>query len=435
LYPILFEIPNRSALPAEIVAVEVVLGIACLLAWMALRTRAPKGWAATLLSTGAILVALHFLLSWFMGSGPITIYSFGVVIILGFLAGVRFLTAQTDRLGLPTQKVFDWGFWLLLTGIVGARVLYALLNYDEFEGKALEIFAIWKGGLVWYGGLIPTVFVGIWLLRRYELPVLSCCDAAAVALMLGLGIGRWACLLAGDDYGKPTDLWFGIRFYNERSLVVLGAPELRGVALHPTQLYMSVNALWLFFGLEWIRRRAKYAGQAFAALLILYSVTRALLIEPFRGDFVERNPGYGKHAAARLAVEREGDGPAIVLPRGAAVSGDGREGRLLGEIRLGAGEKSAMGWAMSNAPVKKTEMAALHAGLMPWKIDRVEGLEGATARTVRTRLYRSDLPSPPGYVSISQWISVGVVVAGVAIWLLARRLQKPGFSDAVAARS
>jgi len=181
LYPILFEIKNRAALSTEFLAVEVVLGIVCLLGWLALRARAPTGWAATALSTGAILVGLHFLLSWFMKDQPIRIYTFGVVIIVGFLAGIRFLTKQTDRLGIPSQKIFDWGFWLLLTGIIGSRLLYVFLNADEFEQNKLTIFAIWNGGLVWYGGLIPAVVVAVVLLARWRLPVLLVCDACAAA--------------------------------------------------------------------------------------------------------------------------------------------------------------------------------------------------------------------------------------------------------------
>lgn len=442
MHPILFEIPNRATLPAEVIAIEVVLGLVCLLGWLALRARAPGGWAVTTLSTGAILVGLHFLLSWFMKDQggtpqPIRIYTFGVVIIVGFLAGVRFLTKQTDQLGIPSQRIFDWAFWLLLSGIIGSRLLYAFLNYEEFAKNKLQIFAIWNGGLVWYGGLIPAVVVALVLLGAWRIPVLIVCDAASSVLMLALGIGRWACLLAGDDYGMPTDHWFGIRFYGG-----LVPKELQGVLLHPTQLYMSVNALWLFFVLELVRRRSKYAGQAFAGLLIGYSLTRAFLIEPVRGDFVERNPGYGKYVAVHFLVERIGDGPEITIPRGAAISGGGRTGRVLGaattvkpyaaarDIILPAGQKAAEGWAISDDPVPADQVAAMR--MIQWPADRIEGLEGATVRGLTTRPYNSDLPKPPGYVSTSQWISIGVVLSGVAILLISRRLRRPGFADAVA---
>jgi hypothetical protein len=273
------------------------------------------------------------------------------------------------------------------------------------------------------------------------------CDACAVAIMLALGIGRWACLLAGDDYGKPTELWLGIRFYSG-----LVPQELWGVPLHPTQLYMSVNALWLFFVLEWIRRRATWAGQAFGAMLILYAATRAFLIEPYRGDFVERNPAYAKHVVAEIVVERTGDGPAITLPRGAVVSGGGRTGRILGgldpkglvkgtdkhlvrpiDVTLAEGQQKVRCFAISDEPLTPAETAAIHR--FQWPVDRIEGLEGATARTDDVQPYRSHLPQPPDYVSTSQWISFLVALGGVVILLAGRRLRQPGFTDAVAARA
>jgi phosphatidylglycerol:prolipoprotein diacylglycerol transferase len=445
LHPILFEIPNRSTLATEIVVVELVVGIVCLLGWLALRARAPAGWAATTLSTVAILVGLHFVLSWFMKGDPIKIYTFGVVIIVGFLAGARYLSSQTDKLGIPSQTMFDWAFWLLVTGIVGSRILYALLNYEEFEQNKLQVFAIWNGGLVWYGGLIPAVIAGVLLLVKWKLPVLPLCDACAVAIMLALGIGRWSCLLAGDDYGKPTELWQGIRFYS--GLVPEG---LKGIPLHPTQLYMSVNALWLFLVLEWIRRRSSYAGKTFAMMLILYAATRAFFIEPFRGDFVERNPSWKKHVAAQLKVERPADGPAVTIRRGTAVSGGGRTGRVLGgawatgdsyddngkaaprDVVMADGQVGARLWVVSDAPLSKAEAAAFHR--LQWAVDRIEGHEGVKVTVLEVRAYGSDLPSPPGFVSTSQWISILVAGGGVLILVIARKLRQPGFADSVAAR-
>jgi phosphatidylglycerol:prolipoprotein diacylglycerol transferase len=439
MFPILFKIPNISTMAGELVVVEVVLGAVCLLCWIALKMRNSSGWAISVFSTGAILVGLHLLLSVVMEKDrPVTIFSFGVVIILAFLAGVYFLTRQTARLHLPTNKVFDWAFWLLVTGIVGSRFLFAFLNYELFQEDKLQIFKIWNGGLVWYGGLIPAVALGVWLVRRYKLPVFHVVDACAVALMLALGIGRWACLMAGDDYGARTDLWLGIRFYHPECLI---PRELRGELLHPTQLYMSLNALWLFVILEAIRRRARFAGQAFAWMLILYAVTRFVVIEPFRGDFVERNPGWGKHVAVSVAVEKGQDTAAVRLERGATVTGaGGRTGRLLEDLDLDAGQARGSVWALSDEPAKPEAPASPlfretgRIGAPPaWPIATVEGLGNeASLRAAGERWYGSDLPPPPGYVSTSQWISLLVVAAGIGILLLARRLDVPGYTEAVA---
>jgi len=438
MFPILFKIPNISTMAGEIIVVEVVVGAVCLLCWIALKLRNSSGAAISIFSTAAILVGLHLLLSTVMERDrPITIFSFGVIIILAFLAGVYFMTRQTARLQLPTHKVFDWAFWLLVTAIVGSRVLFAFLNYEEFQDDKLLILKIWNGGLVWYGGFIPGAILGVWLLRRYELPVLHVTDACAVGLMLALGIGRWACLMAGDDYGARTDAWMGIRFYHPECLI---PDALRGESLHPTQLYMSLNALWLFFIVETIRRRARFAGQAFAWMLILYAVTRFVVIEPFRGDFVERNPGWGKHFAVAITVAKDEESAPVRLERGATVTGaEGRTGRLLEDLELDEGRTQGTVWALSDEPAKpKASVSPLlreagRKGRPPrWPIATVEEL-GTEVRitSAEPRWYQSDLPPPPGYVSTSQWISLLVVAAGIGILLLVRRLNVPGYAEAV----
>jgi len=446
VFPVLFQIPNAKTMAGELLVLEVVVGIASLLVWIALKLRRSESWVGGAASTVAILLMLHVGLSLFMkteGGEPkdIPIYSFGVVIILAFLAGAYFMMRQTDKLGLDRAKVFDWGFWLLVVGIVGARLFYAFLNWDSFTQDKWALLRIWEGGLVWYGGLIPAAVAAFILLTRYKLPVLPVADVAAVALMLSLGIGRWACLLAGDDYGSPTDSWLGIRFYHPQALIPMelrGTAEHAAVALHPTQLYMSVNCLWLFFVLEWIRRRARWAGQTVAWMLVLYAVTRALLIEPFRGDFVERNPAWGKHVAAELTVAKDGGAPAVHVPRGAAASSEKRAGSLLSDLDLPAGKAKARVWVLSDAPAAPLTSAMPTVGgrkgdeaVPPWPVTRIEGLPpGADIEVGAVRWYRSDLPQPPGYVSTSQTISIGVVAAGLLLLWFVRRLRMPAVPDA-----
>jgi len=411
---------------------EIIIGVACLLAWLALHLRGRKDWIAATLNMGAFLVGLHLALSYFM-NGPITIFSFGVVIIFAFFIGTRYMLMQTRQLGIDDKKIFDWAFWLLVSGIVGARVLYAYLNYDHFAQSKWEILRIWNGGLVLYGGLIPGVIVAVTLAVRSKLPLGHITDIGLLGAILGLGIGRWACLLAGDDYGKPTDAWLGIRFYHEDSLI---PSQLRGVPLHPTQMYMSLNCLWLFFLVETFRRKARWAGQAFGWLLIGYAVTRAAFIEPFRGDFVERNPGYARYVAAQVVIDKDEDSPAVSLKRGNAVRGTGgRTGVLLGDLELPAGKTSGYVYAISDEPAEARKEAFFRGGAPEWTLTTVDGLQDGVelARADSSRWYHSDLPQPPGYVSTSQWISIFVCLAGIAVLLLARAAKVPGFREAVAA--
>jgi phosphatidylglycerol:prolipoprotein diacylglycerol transferase len=432
VFPILFRIPRFGDLSTGTIVLELALGAACLLGWLYLRTKGRKEGLASWLNLGAFLVVAHVVFSQWI-EGKITIFTFGVVIIVAFFVAITYILRHTRRMGLDDKKVFDFAFWMLVVGIVGSRFLYAYLNFDEFSGKKWEIFKIWHGGLVWYGGMIPAIPVGIYLLRRARMPVLAMCDVCGAALMLALGIGRWACFLAGDDYGRPTDLPWAITFYNPECLVADG---LLGVPLHPTQMYMSLNAIWIFYFTDLVRRRSKYAGQAFAFMLAAYAVGRGLFIEPFRGDFVERNPGWRHHLASMLRIEKGEGTPAVELKRGAAVSSkEGIRGRLLGDLSLPAGAASGEVSAISDDPVRGGGAGPLqNAYAPPWEIAEVEGLPAgasvearpvATPGRGRSGWYDSHLPVPPGYVSTSQWISVLVVGGAVLAWLTARRLRVP----------
>jgi len=437
VHPVLFEIPNAwKEMAGGALVLEIVLTVGSLLGWIALSLRGRKTWVASALNLAAFVGGAHLLLSFVMER--ITIYSFGVVIIAGFLAGSAYLLRLTRPLRLPDKRLFDFAFWMLVVGIVGSRLLYAALNWDDFSTKKGEIFRIWNGGLVWYGGMIPAVLVGLALLARYRLPILTVADIAAAAVMLALGIGRWACFFAGDDYGRPArDLPWAIAFTHPRSLV---APDLRGVPLHPTQLYMSLKALWIFFAVDWVRRRARHAGMAFGAMLILYAVARAALIEPFRGDFVERNPGYGDRLAIRLTLEKGAGTAPVHLARGTPVSDPSRAipGVLLSDLDLPEGEARGHVFAMSDASFRDRRDAR-----PDWRVESVAGLPEGVAVASDTRTsesglphargwYGSHLPRPPGYVSTSQWISVAVVLAGLGVLLLGRRLGAPGYAAALA---
>ncbi len=308
MFPVLFEIPNAwSMMSSSARWIEIAIGAACGIGWLVMVARGRKNWLTSTLNMGAFLVILHLVLSLVMAekepdgtlaATPITIFSFGVVIILAFFVATAYMLRQTRRLKIEDRKILDWAFWMLVCGIVGSRLLYAYINYDHFQQNKAEIFKIWHGGLVWYGGLIPGVLIGAYLLRKHKMPVLHVADIGAAAVILALGVGRWACLLAGDDYGRETEGWFGIRFYHEQSLIPEG---LRGKLLHPTQMYMSVMCLWIFCAVEWIRRRARFAGQGLAAMLILYAVGRGALIEPVRGDSFIRHK-------ARPVAKHNGNG-------------------------------------------------------------------------------------------------------------------------------
>jgi len=130
------------------------------------------------------------------------------------------------------------------------------------------LFKIWEGGLVFYGGLIASVLVAIWFLKKYRISFWKYADFFAPALALGHAIGRQGCFLAGCCYGRPllVSAWFSVTFpTNINSLAPAGIP------LYSTQLMESLGEFLIFLGLAWGLRRKKFDGQIFILYLMIYA--------------------------------------------------------------------------------------------------------------------------------------------------------------------
>jgi phosphatidylglycerol:prolipoprotein diacylglycerol transferase len=228
----------------------------------------------------------------------IRLYSFGLMVALGFLAANAWVLRRAEREGLERDKVSGVLVSALLVGIVGARLLYVAINWDEFAGSPLGFFRIWQGGLVWYGGLLAAFPFGVWAILRKRLPLWRTADLVVTGLMLGLAIGRIGCLLAGDDYGEVTDVPWAIVFPDHpRSLL---PQELVGKPLHPTQIYMSLNGLFLFGIGNLVRSRRRFDGQTTFTLTLIYAFTRSF-IELYRGD-VERGIAFGLSTSQWISI-------------------------------------------------------------------------------------------------------------------------------------
>ncbi|MGE5173124.1 MAG: prolipoprotein diacylglyceryl transferase [Betaproteobacteria bacterium] len=216
-------------------------------------------------------------LNWVIGPIPIRLY--GLMIGLGFILGVYLAARQAKKEGVNPDRVLDLGVYMLLMAIVGSRFLFVLTNLQEFADKPLDAFAIWKGGLVFYGGVLAAVPVGIWYVKRHSLPVWKTADITAPSISLGHAFGRLGCFFAGCCYGAPCSTSIGITFSDPHSLAPLGVP------LYPTQL-MESSGEFLIFGMLLLLRRSKtFDGQLFWLYGLFYAVLR-FVIEFFRGDAV-----------------------------------------------------------------------------------------------------------------------------------------------------
>ena len=185
--------------------------------------------------------------------GPVQVYSYGVMLALAFLAAAFLAKRRASALGMKGDDILDLCVWLIVSGLIGGRLLFVLLNLDYYRENPFDALKLWQGGLVWYGGLIAAVLATVIFLSAKKMPILKTCDLMAPYVALGQSIGRIGCFLNGCCYGK---------------------------AGHPTQLYESAAMFAVFLIL---RKRTPANGRTFFLYLILYSCIR-FAIEFLRGD-------------------------------------------------------------------------------------------------------------------------------------------------------
>ena len=218
--------------------------------------------------------------------GGIRIYTYGVLVATAFMMGILWTIHETRQLPLgqkntiKPEQVTDLAFYIILAALIGSRILYVLVDWNRYVSHPLDIFKIWEGGLVFYGGLIGAIFVSLYYLRKHHLGFLKVADLFMPGVALGHAIGRLGCLASGCCYGRVTHSAFSILFPQSRFTL---APP--GIPLFPSQPLESAVELGIFFLLILIRKGKKFDGQVFLVYLILYSISRSIL-EIFRGDSV-----------------------------------------------------------------------------------------------------------------------------------------------------
>lgn len=210
--------------------------------------------------------------------GPIRIYAYGVALVLAFLLGT-WLAARAarawphGRAALTPAQVVDLTCYSLLGGILGARLFYVLLYWKIFLTAPFEMIALWRGGLVWYGGMFGAIFAGWCYVRANHLSSPRVGDHMAPFMALGHAIGRLGCFLNGCCYGKPTDAWCGVVFPGQTQPVV------------PTQLFEAAGLMAIFLLLRRMQRSSaiERPWEISGVYLIAYAGLRFAL-EFLRGD-------------------------------------------------------------------------------------------------------------------------------------------------------
>src|SRR5881409_1438681 len=167
--------------------------------------------------------------------GPITLYTYGVLLAAAYLIGLRLAMSRAKARGLDATRVLDLGIYIIISALVGAKLLLLITDFQTFRRDPRELLTLARSGGVFYGGLILAVTVALLYIRRKGLPLWTTCDVFAPGIALGHVVGRFGCLFAGCCYGKPTTLPWGITFTDTFAASNVGTPLNQ--PLHPTQLY------------------------------------------------------------------------------------------------------------------------------------------------------------------------------------------------------
>jgi len=215
--------------------------------------------------------------------GSLQIPTYGVLLASGLMLAIYTVVRLGRREGLDRGRLLDFSTWLIVVGLVGAKVLMIVTDWSSYRNNLTEIFSVatLEAGGVFYGGFIAATLFAVWYVRVYRLPVRKIFDVYAPAIALGQSIGRLGCFAAGCDYGKPTKSFLAVIFTSSFAHEVTNVPL--GVPLHPTQLYESTATLLIFAFLLWRYSRKKRDGEIFLTYLVLYAVARFFL-EFLRGD-------------------------------------------------------------------------------------------------------------------------------------------------------
>ena len=222
--------------------------------------------------------------------GPLTIYSFGAMMALGFLISGYVVSVGLARKGLDPEDAWSIVLWAAIGGVIGSRVLAIVAEWQTF---VLHPFgSIFSGsGFVWYGGLIGGFLSVSAYIVWHSLPWLVVVDCIAPGLAIGQAIGRIGCQVAGDgDWGKPTTLPWGVRYPNA---IVGWTAWLRenGLPLdtrvHPAPVYETLAYCAIFCLLWTLRKREPSPGSLLWVYLVTSSIARfaieAVRVEPVIG--------------------------------------------------------------------------------------------------------------------------------------------------------
>lgn len=216
--------------------------------------------------------------------GPLTVYSFGVMMAIAALCAAWVVHAELKRHAYNPELASTIVFAAAVGGLIGARLLFIV---EEWQGFLLSPWRyIFTGaGFTWYGGFLGGAAAASWVVKKNKIPWLVGADIAAPALALAYGVGRIGCHVAGDgDWGAVTDVPWGVAY--TKAIVGwadpnTGIPYPPGVVVHPTSIYEFLQGV-LVFGVLWSLRKKGYAPGTMAWLYLILAGLSRFTVEFWR---------------------------------------------------------------------------------------------------------------------------------------------------------
>ncbi len=210
--------------------------------------------------------------------GPLYIRAYGFFLAIAFICGLLFLKKKTRKLDISDDTVDKLFLWILLSAVVGSRLLYVMSNWKSYSGHIVDVFRVWEGGFHFYGGFIGAIVAVVFFtLTHRDFPLLKFADASAPSIALGFSIGKIGCFFAGCCYGKACTLPWAVYFTNPDSLAI------RGIGLHPSQIYEFAAYFLIFLIMQSLYDIKNYDGELFSFFIFIFSFVRFHL-EFFRWD-------------------------------------------------------------------------------------------------------------------------------------------------------
>jgi phosphatidylglycerol---prolipoprotein diacylglyceryl transferase len=222
---------------------------------------------------------------------PVTIYTYGFMIAIGLLIATYITAIRAKKYNIKKEVIFDSVFYIILSGIIGARLLFVFQNFSYYLSSPIEIFYLHQGGLVFYGAFLGGFAALIIYTKIKKIDLLNYSDLIIPQLALAHSFGRLGCFSYGCCYGKIIDNNFlsvcfpkdSPAYINHLNNFLINNNAVQSLPVIPTQLIESAFLLSVFFLLLFLSTKVNRKGYLTAYYFMLYPLFR-FVIEFFRGD-------------------------------------------------------------------------------------------------------------------------------------------------------